>query len=268
MFGASAHDSVKWNCHIRIGVFEGVDLNDLVARREYENGLLLPTYVIEQHGNLLLTAGATALWNGLTTSGLGTPFNSSNSQIAIGDATTSPSAGQTDLQAAAGSNIATSGLSAATNVSPIVITNGSGNWTVTPTPGQVVVVASVNGNTAANGTFEVQAATANTITLKNSTGNGAFSTSSSATVKVINYYRQLVSGSPTVSTNQVQFSAIYGTSNGNFAWNEWGVSTGGGVTNQQAQPPPTLLNRAAPAGGLLTKTSNVSCTFTVTISLT
>jgi hypothetical protein len=217
--------------------------------------------------NLLMTAGATALWNGLSTSGLATPFNTTNAQLAVGDATTSESASQTDLQAAGGTTITTSGLSAATNASPIVITNGSGSWTSTPAVGSVVQVASVNGNTAANGTFEVSAATSTTLTLLNSSGNGAFTTSSSATVKPINYYRQQAnaSGSAVITNNQIVYVATFGTSNANFHWQEWALTTGAAATNKQAQAPPTMFNRKVVDLG--TKTSSASWTLTVTLSL-
>jgi hypothetical protein len=227
-----------------------------------------PFEIVEARNNLLLTQGANDLWNGLSTAGLSNPYNTTNAYLAVGDGSTAAAVGNTDLSAAAGSNIATSGLSAATNATPIVITNGSGNWSSTPSAGQVVVVASVNGNTAANGTFEVQSSTATTITLKNSAGNGSFTSSGSATVKVINRYlaQANASGSAVVSTNQIVYVASYGTSVANFAWNEWGLALVT-TTNLQAAAPTKLFNRAVPASSLLTKTSSATATLTVTLSL-
>ena len=60
-----------------------------------------------------------------------------------------------------------------TNASPIVCTTGTATHDIAP--GNVVKLAKVLGNTAANGTFTVSAATGTTFTLQSSTGNGAFS---------------------------------------------------------------------------------------------
>lgn len=63
-------------------------------------------------------------------------------------------------------------ISDATNASPIVITStGHGLNT-----GTQVEVASVSGNTAANGTFTVTRVDDNTFSLDGSTGNGAYTT--------------------------------------------------------------------------------------------
>lgn len=72
-----------------------------------------------------------------------------------------------------------------------------------------------------------------------------------------NKVRQLVSGAPSLSTNQAVFAATFGTGAANFAWQEWGVanaSTGG-----------VLLNRVVSSLG--TKTSSASWTLTATLSL-
>ena len=252
-------DAVRWRYHLRLEKRWGDwALDDIRSGKAPA-----PHEVIEREHNLLMTAGATALWNGLVTAGLATPFTSTNAQLAVGDSNTAASAGQTDLQAAAGATANSGDPTAATNASPIVITVPS--WTVQPSVGQVVVVAGINGNTAANGTFEVSAVTATTLTLLNSSGNGAFSTSAGATIKPINKYRQLVNGAPSVSTNQVQFVSVFATANANFHWQEFGTTTGGGATNKQAAPPPTLLNRAV--SDLGTKTSAASWTATETITL-
>lgn len=252
------HDLVAWRAHMRVEVYDGsVSIDDIVRRR----AKLLDR--VEAADNLLMTAGATAVWNGLVTSGLATPLNSTNAQIAVGNSNASESAGQTDLQASAGSTLNTGDISDATNATPIVLTVPG--WSSQPAVGEVVVVAGVNGNTNANGTFEVQAVTSTTLTLKNSAGNAGFSTSAGSTVKLINKYRQLVSGAPSVSTNTVQFAAVFATANANFQWREWGITSGGGATNKQAVAPPLLLNRKAV--DLITKTSAVTATATVTLTL-
>lgn len=240
-----AHEPIQWRCHLRL--------------EKRESGIFIadetPYEVIEVDGNLLMTAGATALWNGLVTAGLATPFNSTNAQIAVGDGTTAATAADTDLGAVAGSTLAISG---ATNATPIVITNAASSFVV----GQVVVVASVGGNTNANQTWEIQAVTSTTTTLLNSAGNAAYT--SGGTIALINKYRQLVSGAPVVSTNQVQFTANFGGTNANHAWQEFGITTGGAATNKQAVAPPTLLNHKIQNLG--TKTTG-TWTPTITLSL-
>lgn len=58
----------------------------------------------------------------------------------------------------------------ATNASPIVITSAGHGLTV----GTRVTVASVGGNTGANGDFTITAVTTDTFTLGSSTGNGSY----------------------------------------------------------------------------------------------
>lgn len=83
--------------------------------------------------------------------------------------------------AAPATQLATGAITGASNAAPIVLTVPG--WTRRPSVGQVVVVATVNGNTAANGTWVVQQVNATQVTLKGSIGNGAFTTSGSSTVK-------------------------------------------------------------------------------------
>ena len=70
------------------------------------------------------------------------------------------------------SSLESGNISGATNASPIVITSAGHSVVV----GQSVKIASVGGNTAANGTFIVSAKDTNTFTLSGSTGNGAYTT--------------------------------------------------------------------------------------------
>lgn len=82
-----------------------------------------------------------------------------------------------------GGNVATGAATAATNASPIVITVPG--WITQPLAGQAVLVSNINGNTAANGTYSVQASTGTTLTLLGSTGNGAFTASPNSTIQLI-----------------------------------------------------------------------------------
>lgn len=257
--GLAAVQPVRWRWHWRLdkrwGDWTDADILAGRAPAPYES--------IDIDGNLLTTAGATAIWNGLVTAGLATPFNSTNAMLAVGDSTTAEAAGQTDLQAATGTKLNAADPTSATNATPIVI---NGTFSPVPAVGSVVVCAGFSGAgaSAINGTFEVQAASGSAITLLNSAGSGAI-TVTGATVSPINKYRQLVSGAPTVSTNQVSFVAAFPAANANFAWQEFAVTTGGAATNKQATPPPTMLNRKVTSLG--TKTSAGTWTLTGTCTL-
>lgn len=247
------HDRVEWYAH---GVIE----------KRWANGELYE--IVEFDNNLLMTAGATALWQGLSTSGLGTPFTTTNAQLAVGDASTAATAADTDMGAVAGTKLNAADPSSASNATPIVI---SGTFSPTPVAGQVVVCSGFSGAGAAaiNNTFEMTATTnGSTITLLNSAGTGAI-TVTGGLVKPINKYRQQANGtgSAVVTTNSIVYVAVFGTANANHAWNEWGLTTGAAATNKQAAPPPTLFNHAVPGGGLGTKTSASAWTLTTTLSL-
>lgn len=90
-----AHEPIQWRCRItldkRHGDWTGEDIDAGRAPEPYEH--------IERDGNLLMTAGATILWNLLIGAG-GTVFSNANAYLGVGDSTTAASAGQTDLQAA------------------------------------------------------------------------------------------------------------------------------------------------------------------------
>jgi hypothetical protein len=64
----------------------------------------------------------------------------------------------------------TGSITGATNASPIVITSASHGLQT----GMRVTVASVGGNTAANGTFNITVVNANTFSLDSSTGNSTY----------------------------------------------------------------------------------------------
>lgn len=84
----------KWTCHTTLTKFDGDWTSDEIAA-----GLAgTPIETIEVPGNILVTAGLTALMT-LLIGGGGTAFNNANSYLGVGDSTTAAAIGQTDLQA-------------------------------------------------------------------------------------------------------------------------------------------------------------------------
>lgn len=77
-----------------------------------------------------------------------------------------------------------------------------------------------------------------------------------------NKYFQLVSATPSVSGGVTTFVATFGTANGNYAWQEWGVDQG---TASGATVTATLLNHKIVSMG--TKASGASWTITATITI-
>jgi hypothetical protein len=67
-------------------------------------------------------------------------------------------------------------------------------------------------------------------------------------------------GYPSVATNAATFSASFGSSVGNFTWNEWCVANGNNPPSSG-----TMLDRMVQSMG--TKASGSTWTFTVTVSL-
>jgi len=254
-----SHPLVTWRARATVAKCYG-NLAYCDLRDAYE--------VVEADNNILMVSGANLLWTAVSGGIVTTPLNTVNTQIAVGDGVVVPANSDTDLSAALGAELSVSGLADASNTVPITITNGSGSWTTTPLVGQVVVVSGVTGNTGANGTWEVQAADATTITLLGSIGNGTFA-GGTPSVKIVNKYRAQANGigSVVISTNKITYVASYPSSVANFTWNEWGITTGAALTNKQATPPPLLFNRATPFGGLGTKTSAQTWTMTVVLAL-
>lgn len=89
------------------------------------------------------------------------------------------------------SSLESGNVSGATNASPIVVT-----YSDSPIPrvvvGQSVTIASVGGNTGANGTFIVSAITSTTFTLSGSTGTGSYT--SGGTWKTTGLYKAVLTG--------------------------------------------------------------------------
>ena len=86
--GASC-DCVTWHGRFVVAKYWADD--DLKRATPYE---------VLEGDNLLLTAGATALWNRLAGLGSVTAFDATNGRLCVGSGTTAVSAGQTDLQGA------------------------------------------------------------------------------------------------------------------------------------------------------------------------
>lgn len=79
-----SHDSIRWRVRWQL--------------RKFRAGAAKPYMVIHRTGNLLMTAGATALFTKLT-GGAGTTFSNANAYIGIGDSTDTEDVADTDLQA-------------------------------------------------------------------------------------------------------------------------------------------------------------------------
>lgn len=87
------------------------------------------------------------------------------------------------------SSLESGNVTAATNASPIVVTSASHGLST----GQRVTIASVGGNTAANGTFTITRVSADTFSLNGSTGNGSYT--SGGTWKSTGLYKVTLTGS-------------------------------------------------------------------------
>jgi hypothetical protein len=259
--GQPTHEPVRIRTLVRVDKYH--DENDEIARL-LRLGLAAPKpyEIVESEGNLLTTNGGNSLWTGFGTGTLATPFNTTNAQLVVGDNSTAPAAGNTDLSAAVGT---TQNLSSSTNATPIVLTLAT-PLSPAPVAGQTVVVSGHGVNTNANQTWEVGTVTSTTVfALLNSVGNGVGT--ATGTVAPINKYamRANGSGSAVITTNSIVYVAVFATANANFAWLEWGLRLGAQITNMQAAPPSTLFNRAIPSLG--TKTNSATWTLTVTLTL-
>lgn len=94
-FGVPLSDQLRWGVKWQAAYYDG----DWTAE-QIDAGLAgAPREVREADGNLLVTAGITALLNLLIGAG-GTAFNNANAYLGVGDSTTAAAIGQTDLQAA------------------------------------------------------------------------------------------------------------------------------------------------------------------------
>ncbi|MDD4904955.1 MAG: G8 domain-containing protein [Methylobacter tundripaludum] len=132
-------------------------------------------------------------------------------------------------------------ITGASNASPIVITSANA-----PPTGTEVVITGVGGNTNANGTWTVKNTGANTFSLKNSTGNGAY-TSGSGVWSIVPHpihrteyknYNQytLVYGTPLQQPNGLPVAANLAI--GNTPPPQDGAALVGSMTPTDGTPPP------------------------------
>lgn len=237
----SPHESVKWSVLWRSESYPGLDIDEYRAKYGKEMGEWAffsanrPQECREVRDNLLMISGASLIWqcltgNGTATSAQATTYiNNTQGYLGVGDSTTTEASTQTDLQAASNKTrqvmdatypLHTDGTTAktitgATNASPIVITSATHGYST----GDIVTVAGVGGNTAANGIFAVTNTGTNTFSLDGSTGNGAYT-----------------SGGLATKFNVIVLQATFGAASANWAWNEWGIfnaSTGGKMVNRK-----------------------------------
>lgn len=87
---APNRDRASWHCAWTIEKWHRAEDHDAGGA---------PDETIDGAGNILLTTGITALLT-LLQGGGGTPFNTANAYIGVGDSATASAIGQTDLQAA------------------------------------------------------------------------------------------------------------------------------------------------------------------------
>lgn len=204
--------------------------------------------------NILLLGGISLMYEAVIGNGTATAsqtltyLNTSNTWIGVGDSSTASVSTMTDLQATANyaSNAADATyplhvagstgktITGATNASPISIASTAHGFS----NGDVVNIAGVGGNTAANGTWQITVTDSNDFTLNGSTGNAAYT-----------------SGGIASKNNVLRIQSTFGQSVANFAWNEWVVR------NNATKGSGTALNRAVTSLG--TKSSSASWALTV-----
>lgn len=248
----SIKEKVIWRAKIRVDRYtQDIDLYKIQygviegERRFYEQ--CIPIDSTEVDGNLLMTAGANALWTALS-GGAITAFSAANAAIGVGDCY-----GPGTISVSSGSPTVTgTGTSFTTDLcvgQQVVTTNEI-----------IFTIASIQSATSLT-------ATANLPTTASGLGYQSSSVASATNLfAAVNAAREgMTSGYPSVTNNQVQFQSTFGGSSANFAWNEWGVFNSIGTGT-----PPTggiMLNRAVLTGGLGTKASGSTWTLTVTLSL-
>ena len=91
-------DLVRWRCHYRVSKYEE-DIEPYRGREKEFHFLFKPYEVIEGEGNCLLNSGINELW-ALVLGSSADHFDSSNTQIGVGDSSTAADPSQSDLQAA------------------------------------------------------------------------------------------------------------------------------------------------------------------------
>jgi hypothetical protein len=207
---------------------------ELGERKFFGESGIKPYDRVSREGNLLLVGGVATIWQWAVGNGVGTTgnalcwLNNANATLGIGDSSTAEALNQVDLQAATNKYYqamdasypltvdgtgatAMKTITAASNASPISVTSTSHGYA----SGDIIYVSGVGGNTAANGIWQITVVDANTYTLTGSSGNGAYT-----------------SGGTSTKSNIIVFKATIGTSNANYAWNEWCIKNGTGGSSR------------------------------------
>lgn len=248
------HDGARWNCVMELNKF-AADIEwyrNVHGKEDGERRFFFeqtPFETIRKRDNVL-TVGGASIFLEAAKGAAPTYFSNANSYIGVGDSSTTEVRSQTDLQAASNklrvamdstypthsTGTAVKTITGATNATPIVVTSASHGYS----NGDFVHVASVAGNTAANGLWSIANQATNTFELVGSVGSGAYTSGGDVTV-----------------FNVMVWQSTFSTSQANFAWNEWGIFN--------ASAAGTMLNRKTFSGG--TKTSAASWQFKVAIAL-
>lgn len=118
----------------------------------------------------------------------------------------------------------------------------------------------------AQGGTQALSATATRIGVGNSNTAEAYTdTDLAASAGAANRYFQPVSGAGSLGTRTLAFSATFGTSDGNFAWNEFGIDVGTPTVSGGTTVNALLFNRKA---GIAQGTKASGQTWTATATLT
>jgi hypothetical protein len=144
-------------------------------------------------------------------------------------------------------------------VEPYEITDAGNNLLCTAGVTRLWNLATAQGATQAFDSTHTRIGVGNGTTAA-AAGDTDFSAAAGSTNRQFN----VVTGVGTVSTNTLQFSAVFASGVANFVWAEWGIDQGTANGTTVVAP---LLNHAVP-NSLGTKTSAAAWTFTVTLSLT
>lgn len=138
-------------------------------------------------------------------------------------------------------------------------------------PGNLLVTAGLTRLVSLLAGAGGQAATATATRLGAGNGAGtaaAGDTDLSAAAGSANRWFQIMDATfPSVATNVFTAKASFGTADGNFVWNEWGLDIGTPTVTSSATVNATLLNHKTSAA-LGTKTAGSTWAFTVTVTLT
>jgi hypothetical protein len=183
------------------------------------------------NGIYLITGGATTSWT-ITPAFGGTTLSTdsgawytlpieSHSQTGLSGSTNTAHQAMDSTFPSCSTSAQLNVISAATNATPIVLTTSGGDISTN----DIVQVYEVNGNTNANGMWVANPASASSITLLNSVGNGAWTF-----------------GGLVTKLSVMKFQATFGSGSANFRWLEWGITNGTGGNK-------ILLNRKVFQGG-------------------